>query len=52
MSQPRYNPRTRRDDWYYRIKEEHLVDVNTVKHTDVRDVDAEWICLQKEGQQR
>ena len=21
MSQPRYNPRTHRDDWYYRIKE-------------------------------
>ena len=21
MSQPRYNPRTQRDDWYYRIKE-------------------------------
>ena len=21
MSQPRYNPKTQRDDWYYRIKE-------------------------------
>ena len=21
MSQPRYNPRPQRDDWYYRIKE-------------------------------
>ena len=143
MSQPRYNPRTQCDDWYYRIKEsfrdlsgrvrcrvmlnvgfidephrpedirdigkcltylskhqgqqdlfssplsrynefvrrkaeefwremvnngsidavnaaleesrgqaERLVDVNTVKHTDARDVGAEWICLQKEGQQR
>ncbi|OYP60640.1 transposase [Prevotella sp. P2-180] len=137
MSQPRYNPRTQCDDWYYRIKEsfrdlsgrvrcrvmlnvgfidephrpedirdigkcltylskhqgqqdlfssplsrynefvrrkaeefwremvnngsidavnaaleesrgqaERLVDVNTVKHTDARDVGAEWICLQ------
>ena len=25
---------------------ERLVDVNTVKHTDARDVGAEWICLQ------
>ena len=24
MSQPRYNPRTQRDDWYYRIKESFL----------------------------
>ena len=137
MSQPRYNPRTQRDDWYYRIKEsfrdltgrvrsrimlnvgfieephlpedirdigkclsymhehngekdlfgnplasynefvqrksrefwqemvnngsidavkttmeesrqkaERLVDVNTIKHTDAREVGAEWVCLQ------
>ena len=137
MSQPRYNPRTQRDEWYYRIKEsfrdltgrvrshvmlnvgfidephrpedirdigrnltymhEHqgeadlfgnplsryngfvqrkarefwqemvtgggidavkaamdesrekagrLVDVNTVKHTDAREIGAEWVCLQ------
>ena len=29
-----------------RFKAERLVDVNTVKHTDARDVGAEWICLQ------
>ena len=29
-----------------RKKAERLVDVNTVKHTDARDVGAEWICLQ------
>ena len=137
MSQPRYNPRTQRDDWYYRIKEsfrdltgrvrsrimlnvgfieephlpedirdigkclsymhehngekdlfgnplscynefvqrksrefwqemvnngsidavkttmeesrqkaERLVDVNTIKHTDAREIGAEWVCLQ------
>ena len=137
MSQPRYNPRTQRDEWYYRIKEsfrdltgrvrsrimlnvgfieeahrpedirdigkcltymhehqgqadlfgnplsrynefvqrkalefwqemvnngsidavkatmeesrekaERLVDVNTIKHTDAREVGAEWVCLQ------
>ena len=136
MSQPRYNPRTQRDDWYYRIKEsfrdltgrvrsrimlnvgfieephlpedirdigkclsymhehngekdlfgnplscynefvqrksrefwqemvnngsidavkttmeesrkqaERLVDVNTIKHTDAREIGAEWVCL-------
>ena len=27
-------------------KARRLVDVNTVKHTDARDVGAEWICLQ------
>ena len=27
-------------------KAERLVDVKTVKHTDARDVGAEWICLQ------
>ena len=137
MSQPRYNPRTQRDDWYYRIKEsfrdltgrvrsrvmlnvgfidephrpedirdigkcltyihehqgekdlfgnplsryngfvqrktqefwqemvnngsidavkatmeesrkkaERLVDVNTIEHTDAREIGAEWVCLQ------
>ena len=137
MSQPRYNPRTQRDDWYYRIKEsfrdltgrvrsrvmlnvgfidephhpeeirdigkcltyihehqgekdlfgnplsrynefvqrkaqefwhemvnngsidavkttmeesrkkaERLVDVNTIQHTDAREIGAEWVCLQ------
>ena len=137
MSQPRYNPRTHRDDWYYRIKEsfrdltgrvrsrvmltvgfidephrsedirdigkcltylhehqgqeelfgnplsrynefvqrktrefwhemvnngsidavkasmeesrekaERLVDVNTIQHTDAREIGAEWVCLQ------
>ena len=137
MSQPRYNPRTQRDEWYYRIKEsfrdltgrvrsrvmlnvgfineahrpedirdigkcltymhehqgqadlfgdpmsrynefvqrkakefwqemvgngsidavkatmeesrekaERLVDVNTIKHTDAREIGAEWVCLQ------
>ena len=30
----------------FRKKAERLVDVNTVKHTDARDVGAEWICLQ------
>lgn len=25
---------------------ERLVNVKTIKHTDARDVDAEWICLQ------
>lgn len=29
-----------------RNKAEQLVDVNTIKHTDARDVGAEWICLQ------
>lgn len=29
-----------------RYKAERLVDVNTIKHTDARDVGAEWICLQ------
>ncbi len=29
-----------------RKKAERLVDVDTVKHTDARDVGAEWICLQ------
>ena len=29
-----------------RKKAERLVDVNTVKHTDARDIGAEWICLQ------
>ena len=29
-----------------REKAERLVDVNTVKHTDAREVGAEWICLQ------
>lgn len=29
-----------------RKKAEHLVDVNTVRHTDARDIGAEWICLQ------
>ena len=29
-----------------REKAERLVDVDTVKHTDARDVGAEWICLQ------
>ncbi len=29
-----------------RYKAARLVDVNTVKHTDARDVGAEWICLQ------
>ncbi len=29
-----------------RAKAERLIDVNTVKHTDARDVGAEWICLQ------
>jgi len=29
-----------------RHKAERLVDVNTIKHTDARDVGAEWICLQ------
>lgn len=29
-----------------RVKAERLVDVKTVKHTDARDVGAEWICLQ------
>lgn len=29
-----------------RNKAERLVDVNTIKHTDARDVGAEWICLQ------
>ncbi|MDD6759249.1 MAG: IS1634 family transposase, partial [Paraprevotella sp.] len=29
-----------------RKKAERLVDVNTVRHTDARDVGAEWICLQ------
>ena len=137
MSQPRYNPRTQRDDWYYRIKEsfrdltgrvrsrvmlnvgfidephrpedirdigkcltyihehqgekdlfgnplsryngfvqrktqefwqemvnngsidavkatmeesrkkaERLIDVNTIEHTDAREIGAEWVCLQ------
>ena len=25
---------------------ERLVDVNTIRHTDAREVGAEWICLQ------
>ena len=29
-----------------RVKAERLVDVKTIKHTDARDVGAEWICLQ------
>lgn len=29
-----------------RYKAERLVDVNTIKHTDAREVGAEWICLQ------
>lgn len=29
-----------------RTKAERLVDVKTIKHTDARDVGAEWICLQ------
>ncbi len=29
-----------------RNKAERLVDVNTIKHTDAREVGAEWICLQ------
>ena len=29
-----------------RYKAERLVDVNTIKHTDARDVGAEWVCLQ------
>lgn len=29
-----------------RNKAERLVDVSTIKHTDARDVGAEWICLQ------
>ena len=29
-----------------RQKAERLVDVNTIKHTDAREVGAEWICLQ------
>lgn len=29
-----------------RKKAERLVDVNTVKHTDAREIGAEWICLQ------
>lgn len=29
-----------------RCKAERLVDVNTINHTDARDVGAEWICLQ------
>lgn len=29
-----------------RCKAERLVNVNTIKHTDARDVGAEWICLQ------
>ena len=29
-----------------RFKADRLVDVNTVRHTDARDVGAEWICLQ------
>ena len=27
-------------------KAERLVDVNTIKHTDARDIGAEWVCLQ------
>ena len=27
-------------------KAKHLVDVDTVKHTDAREIGAEWICLQ------
>ena len=29
-----------------RHKAERLVDVNTIKHTDAREIGAEWICLQ------
>ena len=29
-----------------RVKAKRLVDVNTARHTDARDVGAEWICLQ------
>ena len=29
-----------------RKKAEQLVDVNTIKHTDAREIGAEWVCLQ------
>lgn len=29
-----------------REKAERLVDVNTIKHTDAREIGAEWVCLQ------
>lgn len=29
-----------------REKAERLVDVKTIKHTDAREIDAEWVCLQ------
>ena len=29
-----------------RKQAERLVDVNTIKHTDAREVGAEWVCLQ------
>nr|WP_320947058.1 hypothetical protein [Bacteroides intestinalis] len=29
-----------------RQRTERLIDVNTIKHTDAREIGAEWICLQ------
>ena len=29
-----------------RQKAEHLVDVNSIQHTDAREIGAEWVCLQ------
>ena len=29
-----------------RKKAERLVDVNTIEHTDAREIGAEWVCLQ------
>lgn len=29
-----------------RQRAERLIDVNTIKHTDAREIGAEWICLQ------
>ena len=29
-----------------REKAERLVDVNTIQHTDAREIGAEWVCLQ------
>ena len=29
-----------------RKKAERLVDVNTIQHTDAREIGAEWVCLQ------
>ena len=28
-----------------REKAERLVDVNTIQHTDAREIGAEWVCL-------